>query len=146
MREGEENLDLWSASTKLTLSLRKQGRHVANCRFVAISVNNVGDAKEEVVNAFRHSLILKDMIPLRHDDYHNVADVFEWFNGVCYCSGNFLLSLAISEELDLHYCRFLRAQKFDLDKTLLMGSEMLNWRKENGVDLIIQLMKQLKFH
>ncbi|XP_057781049.1 phosphatidylinositol/phosphatidylcholine transfer protein SFH9-like isoform X2 [Salvia miltiorrhiza] len=34
--------------------------------------------------------------------------------------------------------RFLKARKFDLDKTVQMWEEMLNWRKENGVDTIIQ--------
>ncbi|XP_011089091.1 phosphatidylinositol/phosphatidylcholine transfer protein SFH9 isoform X1 [Sesamum indicum] len=34
--------------------------------------------------------------------------------------------------------RFLKARKFDLDKTVHMWAEMLNWRKENGVDSIIQ--------
>ena len=37
--------------------------------------------------------------------------------------GEFLLSLAILEELYLHCCRFLRAQKFDLDKTLLIWGQ-----------------------
>lgn len=36
-------------------------------------------------------------------------------------------------------CRFLKARKFDLDKTVLMWSEMLNWRREYGVDSIIQV-------
>ncbi|KAL3616337.1 hypothetical protein CASFOL_039727 [Castilleja foliolosa] len=34
--------------------------------------------------------------------------------------------------------RFLKARKFDLDKTVVMWVEMLNWRKENQVDSIIQ--------
>ncbi|XP_051113178.1 phosphatidylinositol/phosphatidylcholine transfer protein SFH9 isoform X2 [Andrographis paniculata] len=34
--------------------------------------------------------------------------------------------------------RFLKARKFDLDKTVHMWAEMLNWRKMNGVDSIIQ--------
>ncbi|EEF41238.1 transporter, putative [Ricinus communis] len=97
-----------SASTRLTHSLRKRGRRVADCRFAAISIHDVRDAKEEAaVNAFRQALILKDMLPPRHDDYHTLL-------------------------------RFLRARKFDLDKTLLMWSEMINWRKDNGVDSIIQ--------
>ncbi|WCJ38068.1 Phosphatidylinositol/phosphatidylcholine transfer protein SFH9 [Euphorbia peplus] len=97
-----------SASTRLTHSLRKRGKRVADCRFAAISIHDVRDAKEEAeVNAFRLTLIAKDLLPPRHDDYHTLL-------------------------------RFLKARKFDTDKTLMMWSEMLNWRKENGVDTIIQ--------
>uniref|UniRef100_A0A2P2K907 CRAL-TRIO domain-containing protein n=2 Tax=Rhizophora mucronata TaxID=61149 RepID=A0A2P2K907_RHIMU len=98
-----------SASTRLTHGLRKRGsRRVADCRYAAISVNDVRDAKEEqAVNAFRRTLIAKDLLPARHDDYHTLL-------------------------------RFLKARKFDLDKTVLMWSDMLNWRKEYGVDTILQ--------
>ncbi|XP_065874267.1 phosphatidylinositol/phosphatidylcholine transfer protein SFH9 [Euphorbia lathyris] len=97
-----------SASTRLTHSLRKRGKRVADCRFAAISIHDVRDAKEEAaVNAFRQTLIEKNLLPPRHDDYHTLL-------------------------------RFLKARKFDTDKTLLMWSEMLYWRKENGVDTIIQ--------
>ncbi|VVB04351.1 unnamed protein product [Arabis nemorensis] len=34
--------------------------------------------------------------------------------------------------------RFLKARKFDLDKTVQMWEEMLKWRKENGVDTVMQ--------
>ncbi|KAL3604723.1 hypothetical protein D5086_005582 [Populus alba] len=97
-----------SASTKLTHTLRKRGKRVADCRYAAITINDVRDAKEEeAVNAFRLVLISKDLLPPRHDDYHTLL-------------------------------RFLKARKFDLDKTVLMWSEMLNWRREYGVDSIIQ--------
>lgn len=36
-------------------------------------------------------------------------------------------------------CRFLRARKFDIDKTLHMWEEMLKWREEYGVDSIIKV-------
>lgn len=43
----------------------------------------------------------------------------------------------------MNVCRFLKARKFDLDKTVHMWSDMLNWRKENGVDSIIQVNNKL---
>lgn len=37
---------------------------------------------------------------------------------------------------DLYLLRFLRARKFDLDKTYAMFATFLKWRKENDVDNI----------
>ncbi|KAJ4847591.1 hypothetical protein Tsubulata_013910 [Turnera subulata] len=97
-----------SASTRFTHSLRKRGRRVADCRYAAISINDVRDAEEEeAVNEFRQALVARDLLPPRLDDYHTLL-------------------------------RFLKARKFDLDKTMLMWSEMLNWRKEYKVDSITQ--------
>ncbi|KAI3678709.1 hypothetical protein L6452_38012 [Arctium lappa] len=94
------------ASTKLANSLKK--RHVSNCRFAHISIDDVRDEEEEKsVNAFRQVLIEKDLLPYCHDDYHTLL-------------------------------RFLKARKFDLCKAVNMWAEMLNWRKEYGADSIIQ--------
>ncbi|KAJ6403780.1 hypothetical protein OIU84_012060 [Salix udensis] len=77
-------------------------------RYAAITINDVRDAKEE-----------------------------EAVNGFRH--------VLISKDLlpprhdDYHtLLRFLKARKFDLDKTVLMWSEMLNWRREYGVDSIIR--------
>ncbi|KAK6940535.1 CRAL-TRIO lipid binding domain [Dillenia turbinata] len=97
-----------NASTKISHSLRKRGKRVADCQFAAISINDVRDAdEEEAVNAFRQVLIAKDLLPPTHDDYHTLL-------------------------------RFLKARKFDLDKTLQMWTDMLNWRRDFGVDSIAQ--------
>ncbi|XVF32195.1 hypothetical protein REPUB_Repub17cG0061100 [Reevesia pubescens] len=97
-----------TASTKLTHGLRKRGKRVADCKYTAISIEDVRDAEEEkAVRAFRQALLAKDQLPPRHDDYHTLL-------------------------------RFFKARKFDLDRTIQMWEDMLNWRKEYGVDTIIQ--------
>ncbi|GMN50320.1 hypothetical protein TIFTF001_019480 [Ficus carica] len=97
-----------NASLKLTQSLRKRGKKVANCRYTSISIEDVRDAEEEAaVNSFREALLAKYLLPARFDDYHTML-------------------------------RFLRARKFDIDKTIHMWEEMLKWREEYGVDSIVK--------
>ena len=40
---------------------------------------------------------------------------------------------------DYYLLRFLRARKFDMDKTLLMFNTFIEWRKENDVDHILDV-------
>jgi hypothetical protein len=40
---------------------------------------------------------------------------------------------------DYYLLRFLRARKFDMDKTKLMFNNFLDWRKENDVDNILEV-------
>uniref|UniRef100_A0A803PG62 CRAL-TRIO domain-containing protein n=1 Tax=Cannabis sativa TaxID=3483 RepID=A0A803PG62_CANSA len=97
-----------NASMKLTQTLRKRGKKVANCRYASISIEDVRDSEEEeAVNVFRETLLTKDLLPSRFDDYHTML-------------------------------RFLKARKFDIDKTVNMWVDMLNWREEYGVDSIVK--------
>ncbi len=42
---------------------------------------------------------------------------------------------------DYYLLRFLRARKFDMDKTILMFTTFMDWRKENDVDNILEVIK-----
>ncbi|CAI8612411.1 unnamed protein product [Vicia faba] len=97
-----------TASTRLTYSLRKRNKRVADYQFDSVFIEDIRDAKEEeTVNLFRLALQTRDLLPDSHDNYHTML-------------------------------RFLKARKFDIDKTVQMWADMLHWRKENGVDSIIQ--------
>ncbi|XP_073525734.1 uncharacterized protein [Phyllobates terribilis] len=96
------------ASTKLTHGIRKNCRKTAHCQYAAIALEDVRDSEEEDAVNSLRHILIE----------------------------RDLLPLTLDDYHTL--LRFLKARKFDLDKTLHMWEEMIKWRRENGVDTIIQ--------
>ncbi|XP_042043674.1 phosphatidylinositol/phosphatidylcholine transfer protein SFH9-like isoform X7 [Salvia splendens] len=96
------------AMTRGTSSLKNSSKHVLHCHFASISTEDFPDEEEEKAVNAFRQVLLER-------------------------------DLLPARQDDFHtLLRFLKARNFDPHKTLHMWEEMLKWRKENGVDSILQ--------
>ncbi|KAK6947155.1 CRAL/TRIO, N-terminal domain, partial [Dillenia turbinata] len=97
-----------NASNKFTHSLKKRGKRKIDYRFPSVSIEEVRDAKEEAAVQEFRQRLL---------DKGSLP----------------------SRQDDYHtLLRFLKARDFNIEKTIQMWEEMLNWRKEYGTDTILE--------
>ncbi|XAR56847.1 hypothetical protein NMG60_11037468 [Bertholletia excelsa] len=97
-----------NASNKFTHSLKKRGKRKIDCRVPSIPIEDIRDAKEE-------SFVQEFRQKLLERD------------------------LLPPRHDDYHtLLRFLKARDFNIEKTVQMWEEMLNWRKEYGADTILE--------
>ncbi|KAM7252441.1 hypothetical protein ACFE04_024324 [Oxalis oulophora] len=97
-----------NASNKFTHSLKKRGKRKIDYRVPAVSIEDVRDAREE-------NAVLELRQKLIERD---------------------LLPPRHDEYHTLR--RFLKARDFNIEKTIQMWKDMLNWRKEYGTDTVLE--------
>ncbi|KAJ6795498.1 phosphatidylinositol/phosphatidylcholine transfer protein SFH6-like isoform X2 [Iris pallida] len=61
------------ASTKLRHSLKKKNRRKIGSRVNSVSIEDIRDIEDlQAVDSFRQALILDELLPAKHDDYHMI--------------------------------------------------------------------------
>ncbi|KAJ7963486.1 Phosphatidylinositol/phosphatidylcholine transfer protein [Quillaja saponaria] len=97
-----------NASSKFTHSLKKRGKRKIDCRVPSVSIEDVRDAKEECVVQELRQKLLERELLPARHDDYHTL------------------------------LRFLKARDLNIEKTIQMWEEMLNWRKEYGTDTILE--------
>lgn len=97
-----------NASNKFTHSLKKRGKRKVDYRFPSVSIEDVRDASEEKAVHELRQTLLDKGLLPERHDDYHTL------------------------------LRFLKARDFNIERTIRMWAEMLNWRKEYGADTILE--------
>ncbi|KAL0353447.1 UNVERIFIED_CONTAM: Phosphatidylinositol/phosphatidylcholine transfer protein SFH13 [Sesamum angustifolium] len=97
-----------NASNKFTHSLKKRGKSKVDFRVPSISIEDVRDAREESAVCDLRQKLLDRGLLPLRHDDYHTL------------------------------LRFLKAREFNIDKTIQMWEDMLNWRREYGADTILE--------
>ncbi|CAN4097119.1 unnamed protein product [Withania somnifera] len=99
-----------NASNKFTRSLRKRGKRKVDYRFPAVLIEDVRYAEEENVVYELHQQLI---------DRNLLPPIHDDYHTLL---------------------RFLKARDFNIEKTIQMWEEMLNWQKEYEADTILEVV------